>query len=170
MGSRASITDSQPVHGVKMLFNVPVPMRDGVNLSADIYLPDAPGAFPTVLNRTPYDNSTQNHADLGVFYAQRGYVYVVQDCRGRYDSEGLFYAYHDDARDGYDTQEWIGGQPWCNGSIGTSGESYGGHTQWMPAPLGSRYLKAMVPRVTPSDIWKEDAYSAGVFRLALGLF
>ena len=170
MGSKASTTGSQPVHGVNMLFNVPVPMRDGVNLSADIYLPDAPRAFPTVLNRTPYDNSTQNHADLGGFYAQRGYVYVVQDCRGRYDSEGVFYAYHDDARDGYDTQEWIGGQPWCNGSIGTSGESYGGHTQWMPASLGSRYLKAMVPRVTPSDIWKEDAYSAGVFRLALGLF
>jgi hypothetical protein len=153
-----------------MLFDVPVPMRDGVNLSADIYLPEAPGPFPTVLTRTPYDNSTQDHVDFGIFYAQRGYAYVVQDCRGRYDSEGVFYAYHDDANDGFDTQEWVGGQPWCNGKIGTAGSSYGGHTQWMPAPLASKYLKAMVPRVTASDIWKEDAYTGGVFRLALGLF
>jgi putative CocE/NonD family hydrolase len=166
----ASEEDSQPFHEVKMRFDVPVAMRDGVKLSADIYLPDAPGPFPAVLSRTPYDNSTDVHVDLGLFYARRGYAYVAQDCRGRYDSEGTFYAYTADAEDGFDTQEWVGGQAWCNGKIGTVGASYGGHTQWMPAPLGSKYLKAMVPRVTPSDIWIEDAYAGGVFRLALGLF
>ena len=166
----ASIAGSQPVHEVKMRFDVSVTMRDGVNLSADIYLPDAPGPFPTVLYRTPYDNSTDDHVDLGHFYARRGYAYVTQDCRGRYDSEGTFYAYTADAEDGFDTQEWVGNQPWCSGKIGTVGASYGGHTQWMPAPLGSEYLKAMVPRVTASDLWIEDTYACGVFRLALGLF
>ena len=170
METRDSSTESRPIYGVKMRFDVPVPMRDGVNLSADIYLPDAPGPFPTILTRTPYDNSTQVHVDQGIFYAQRGYAYVAQDCRGRYDSEGVFYAYHDDAKDGYDTQEWAGGQPWCDGKIGTVGESYGGHTQWMPAPLRSQYLKAMVPRVTASDIWKGDAYVGGAFRVALALY
>ena len=165
-----SIGGSRDVEGVRMLFDVPVPMRDGVNLSADIYLPDASGSFPTVLYRTPYDNSLQDHADRGIFYARQGYAYVVQDCRGRYDSEGTFYAYTADAEDGFDTQEWVGSQRWCNGKIGTVGASYGGHTQWMPAPLGSEYLKAMVPRVTASDLWIEDTYARGVFRLALGLF
>ena len=110
-----------------MLFDVPVPMRDGVTLSADIYLPDDAGPFPAVLYRTPYDNSVQEHVDRGIYYARRGYAYVVQDCRGRYDSEGTFYAYTTDAEDGYDTQEWVGGQPWCDGKIGTVGASYGGH-------------------------------------------
>ena len=164
------MTGSHDFQGVRMLFDVPVPMRDGVTLSADIYLPDDAGPFPAVLYRTPYDNSVQEHVDRGIFYARRGYAYVVQDCRGRYDSEGTFYAYTTDAEDGYDTQEWVGCQPWCDGKIGTVGASYGGHTQWMPAPLGSKYLKAMVPRVTASDIWIEDAYAGGAFRLALALF
>lgn len=165
-----SIGGSRDFEGVRMLFDVPVPMRDGVNLSADIYLPDAPGSFPAVLYRTPYDNSVQEHVDRGIFYAREGYAYITQDCRGRYDSEGTFYAYTADAEDGFDTQEWVGSRPWCNGKVGTVGASYGGHTQWMPAPLGSEYLKAMVPRVAASDLWIEDTYVRGVFRLALGLF
>lgn len=169
MQKNVSSTGSQPVYGVKFLFDTSVPMRDGVKLSADIYLPDAPGPFPTVLFRTPYDNGTQQCVDWGLFYARRGYAFVAQDCRGRYDSEGVFYAWHDEAEDGYDTQEWIGRQSWCNGKIGTRGGSYGGLTQWLPAPLRSQYLKAMVPTVTPSDFWREDNYFGGAFALGLNL-
>jgi putative CocE/NonD family hydrolase len=162
-------TVSQPLHGIKMQFDVPIPMRDGIRLSGDLYFPDAPGPFPVILTRTPYDNSAQRFVDWARFYARRGYAFVAQDCRGRYDSEGVFYAWHDEARDGYDTQEWIGRQPWCNGHIGTVGASYGGLTQWLSAPLRSQYLKAMAPRVTPSDFWREDNYFGGAFALGLNL-
>ena len=168
---------STPDYAVNRLFHVPVPMRDGVKLSADIYLPDAPGPFPTVLHRTPYDNSLsrvmtrgRDQVDRGFgFYPSRGYAFVAQDCRGRFDSEGVFYAWHDDITDGYDTQEWVGAQPWCDGNIGTVGSSYGALTQWLSAPLRSRYLRAMVPRVSQSDFWRETNYFGGAFSLALNL-
>ena len=163
-------TGSQPVHGVTMRFDVPVPTRDGVKLSTDIYLPDTPGSFPALLVRTPYDNSEQRYVDEGRFYSSRGYAYVVQDCRGRYDSEGVFYAWFDEAKDGYDSQEWVGQQPWCDGKIGTLGASYDGFTQWISAPQRSRYLKAMVPRVMHSDTWRETHYFGGAFALTLALY
>ena len=122
-------TGSQPVHGVTMRFDVPVPTRDGVKLSTDIYLPDTPGSFPALLVRTPYDNSEQRYVDEGRFYSSRGYAYVVQDCRGRYDSEGVFYAWFDEAKDGYDSQEWVGQQPWCDGNVAMYGSSFMGATQ-----------------------------------------
>ncbi len=169
MEQHASRQGSRPIYQVKFRFDVMASMRDGVKLSCDIYLPDEPGPFPTILFRTPYDNSTQRCVDWGLFYARRGYAFVAQDCRGRYDSEGIFYAWHDEAKDGYDAEEWIGRQPWCNGKIGTVGGSYGGLTQWLPAPLRSQYLKAMVPSVTPSDFWREDNYFGGAFALGLNL-
>ena len=169
--------NSPPIYGVKMLFDVPVPMRDGVNLSADVYLPEGPGPFPTVLHRTPYDNSgtrgltpSRDSVDEGFFfYPRRGYAFVAQDCRGRYDSEGLFRPWHQEIEDGYDTQEWVGGQAWCDGNIGTVGASYGALTQWLSAPLRSKYLKAMVPRVSQSDFWRETNYFGGAFCLVLSL-
>ena len=163
-------TASQPVHEVRMRFDVPVAVRAGVKLSTDIYLPDASGPFPALLVRTPYDNSEQRYVDEARFYASRGYAYAVQDCRGRYDSEGVFYAWFDEAKDGYDTQEWIGQQPWCDGKIGTLGASYDGFTQWISAPLRSKYLKAMVPRVMHSDAWRETHYFGGAFALTLALY
>ena len=162
---------SPPAHDVKMRFDVPTPMRDGVRLSTDIYLPDADGPFPVVLVRTPYDNSTALHLDSGRFYARRGYVYAAQDCRGRYDSEGDFDALHQEAEDGHDTLEWIGAQEWCNGRVGMAGASYDGLTQWQAAPLRSRYLRAIAPRVVQSNFWTHGAYvGPGAFSLVLGLF
>ena len=128
-------------------------MRDGVKLSADIYLPDAPGPFPTILHRTPYDNSITRGLTRGSdaieqsfgFYPSRGYAFVTQDCRGRFDSEGVFNPWHQEIEDGYDTQEWVGSQPWCDGNIGTVGGSYGALTQWLPAPLRSKYVKRWYP-------------------------
>src|SRR5258708_6593958 len=68
---------------VKMEFDARVRMPDGITLSADVYRPDAPGKFPVILVRTPYDNGTAPNVRRGKFWASRGYVYVVQDVRGR---------------------------------------------------------------------------------------
>ena len=77
---------SQPDYKVKYEFNVRIPMRDGVETSADIYRPDAEGKFPVILVRTPYDNSRD--LNNGPYFAKRGYIYITQDVRGRGDSDG----------------------------------------------------------------------------------
>src|SRR4029079_563912 len=91
---------------VKMEFNVRVPMRDGVTLSADIYRPDTAGKFPVIVVRTPYDNGTAPNLITGKKWAAKGYVYLVQDVRGRGDSDGEFYPLVTEAADGYDTIQW----------------------------------------------------------------
>lgn len=154
---------SQPVYQVIQELDVKVSMRDGIRLSTNIYRPDAPGKFPVLLMRSPYGNGGPDDKE-GHYYARRGYVVVIQDTRGRYGSEGIFDAMQSEAPDGYDTQQWAGEQSWCNGKIGTIGGSYLGFTQWMPAPLGSPYLKTMFPTKTFSDFYKE-AYVGGAFRI-----
>jgi hypothetical protein len=145
--------------------DVKAPMRDGVNLAANVFRPKSEGPFPVILMRTPYGKMDENMGD-GKRYTAAGYAMVVQDCRGRGKSEGVWDPFRYDVQDGYDTQEWIGHQSWCNGSIGTAGGSYGGWTQWAPAPKASRYLKAMVP-VVPFGNAYDLAYSGGAFQLAL---
>ena len=152
-----------------MVFDERVPMRDGVTLSADIYLPVTTPPWSAVLLRTPYDNSAPRYVEWARRFVQGGYAFVVEDCRGRYDSGGDFYAWHNEASDGFDTQEWLGAQPWCSGRIGTVGASYDGATQWQSAPLRSRYLRAMSTQMTPSDFWLEDEYVGGAFALALNV-
>jgi len=157
---------SQPIYDVKMELNVMVPMRDGVRLSADIYRPDAPGRFPVLLERTPYNNNNNYYFERGTYYARRGYVFMVQDTRGRHDSEGEWYPLIYEAEDGYDTQEWAGTQPWSTGKVGTIGASYVGWTQWYPAPLANKHLACMVPYVAPPNPFKNFPYENGVLFLA----
>lgn len=154
---------SQPIYQVIEELDVKVTMRDGIRLSTNIYRPDVPGNFPVLLMRSPYGNGGPDDKE-GHYYARRGYVVVIQDTRGRYGSEGIFNAMQTEALDGYDTQQWAGEQSWCNGKIGTIGGSYLGFTQWMPAPLGSPYLKTMFPTKTFSDFYRE-AYVGGAFRI-----
>jgi uncharacterized protein len=161
---------SEALHDVEYDMDLKVPMRDGVFLSADVYRPAGLRNAPAILFRTPYDNGRSQTVQQAVWYARRGYAYVSVDCRGRYDSDGEWYAWHDEANDGYDTQEWLGAQAWCDGQIGTVGGSYGGLTQWLPAPKRSTHLKAMVPRVTPSDFWHQDNYVGGAFHLCLNMW
>src|SRR5262249_34263717 len=130
-------------YNVRMLFDAKTPMRDGVNLSSDIYLPEARGPFPTVLIRTPYDNNIDGNIQKARRLANNGYACVVQDCRGRFDSEGVYYPFHQEGPDGFDTQEWIGRQEWSSGKIGMAGGSYVGITQWTSAPFRSQYLTCM---------------------------
>ncbi len=148
------------MYDVRFLYDLKVPMRDGINLSADIFLPKVVltkggDNFPTLLLRTPYESLLQMHIEWGVWWAKRGYAVVIQDCRGRFKSEGTFYAYHDDGRDGHDTLAWIAEQPWSNGKIGTSGRSYGGLFQWQLAPYRSPHLTAMAPQVIMGDYFRD---------------
>ena len=136
---------------VEIRRNVMVPMRDGVGLSTDIYLPASEGPFPALLMRTIYDKTAESNVEWVPRFVERGYAVVMQDCRGKYASEGEWEAYVNEAQDGFDCQEWIGAQPWCDGGIGMFGASYDGFTQSLTAPLRSRYLKAPVPTVSQQD-------------------
>jgi uncharacterized protein len=145
--------------------DVKIAMRDGVKLAANIFRPKGEGRFPVILMRTPYGRPGEKGGDPRR-YTAAGYTFVEQDCRGRGKSEGVWDPFRYDVEDGFDTQEWIGQQPWCDGSIGTAGGSYVGWTQWAPAPKGSRYLKAMVPTVPFGNAY-DLAYTGGAFQLAL---
>lgn len=145
------MTSSRLSQPFEMKIDVGVPARDGVLLSTDIYHPKSGGPFPALLLRTIYDNQNASHMASVARFVERGYAVVLQDCRGRFDSGGEFNPYFQEAEDGYDTQEWIGAQPWCDGNIGTFGGSYVGFTQSLTAPLRSRYLKALVPTVSQQD-------------------
>jgi putative CocE/NonD family hydrolase len=131
------------LQGVTVESDVMVRMRDGVRLATDVYRPaGAAGALPVILERTPYDKTGVSRSEVSVerpmpatraevaaFFARHGYAVVMQDCRGRYRSEGEFTKYLSEAEDGYDTLAWLAGQDWCNGRVGTMGLSYGAHTQ-----------------------------------------
>ena len=118
---------------LKWEINVPMKMRDGVVLYADICRPDKPGKFPAVLTRLPYNKNIAFPAGSGYMNPQRfaraGYVSVVQDVRGTGSSEGEAYFWHQEYQDGYDSVEWLAEQPWCDGNVGMSGFSYYGYTQ-----------------------------------------
>ncbi len=145
------------------MFDVKVPMRDGVNLATSIFLPLSGDSFPVVLVRTAYNRN----GFLDSFFLNQGIAMVVQDCRGRYDSEGAFEPFVNEPSDGFDTLEWIGHQSWCNGRIGMYGDSYLAAVQFAVGPMQSPYLKALNPRFMAVDCWKHAYYVDGAFSLAL---
>lgn len=125
---------------------VMVPMRDGVRLATDVYLPHAdvaPEGWPTILIRTPYERAAQTNREVGRRFAHHGYAVVVQDVRGRYDSEGAFEPFINETDDGVDCITWVGEQPWCNGKVGTLGTSYLAVTQSCLATQDPPYLSSM---------------------------
>lgn len=126
-----------------------VRMRDGVRLATDVYLPDTDGPVPVVLTRLPYDKNGQLLVPVQ-FYAEalleRGYALVAQDCRGKFRSEGQTVPWVSEAHDGYDTIEWIVNQPWSNGRVGMTGNSYTGYTQWAALSTNHPALRAIAPR------------------------
>ncbi len=140
-----------------------VPMRDGITLATDIYLPTEDGCFPVVLLRTAYNRTLY----YDPYFPRHGMALVVQDCRGRYDSEGEHYPFVTEADDGADTLAWLGVQSWCNGRIGMFGDSYLGAVQYAVAPSGNPLLAALNARFMSGDCWKRAYYIDGVFSLAL---
>ena len=140
--------------------------RDGTVLRADVYRPDAPGRFPVIVERTPYNKS--GFVDRGRKLAERGYVFVIQDVRGRYASDGEFQpgfysADHVDAEDGYDAVEWAAALPWSNGRVGTVGSSYDGWTQLELAHTRPPHLEAMIPQAIAANLL--DREMSAVLRL-----
>ncbi|MBV6458138.1 MAG: hypothetical protein HONBIEJF_01261 [Fimbriimonadaceae bacterium] len=140
---------SQPEFETERLDKEMAPMRDKVQLAADVVKPKGDGKHPVILIRTPYGRKAS--AAEGGFWATRGYVLVSQDVRGRGDSEGEFYPPFFERQDGYDTLEWISKQSWCDGNIGMIGGSYLGWVQWYAAVTGHKALKCIVPQVSPTD-------------------
>lgn len=143
-----------------------IPMRDGVRLATDIRRPAGDGPFPVVLARTPYGKADDD-PDAQDPYTPHAYAYVVQDCRGTGLSEGAWEPFVNDRADGLDTQDWILGQSWCDGSICTTGGSYVGFTQWIVAPEARDHHKAMFTTVPLTDWHRDCAYIGGAFGLGL---
>lgn len=143
--------------------NIKVPMRDGVRLATTVCLPEGDGPFPVVLVRTAY-----NRVGIpGPAYAERGLALVVQDVRGRYDSEGEYYPFINEEADGADTLRWLRGQAWCNGKVGMLGDSYLAATQFYAALAGDEALCAINPRFMAGDCFKRAYYCDGAFSLGL---
>ena len=161
--------------------NVMVSMRDGVRLAADIYLPSngdqvADGQFPVILERTPYDKTSPRNVTNGKYFARRGYVTVYQDVRGRFASEGEWYAFAKEAPDGFDTVQWLGAQPWSDGQVGTMGASYAGSDQCALATLNPSHLSTMIVAVGAANYYHgsmrqngalEQRFMVYAFRMAM---
>ncbi len=151
----AAGTPSAKSYEIKIEFNRRVRMRDGIELSADIYRPDGPGRFPIILSRTPYTKTSASSLKIARYFVSNGYVFVTMDVRGRGDSDGTFTPYVNDGQDGYDAIEWTAAQEWSTGKVGTIGGSYNGAIQWLTAVQQPPHLAAMIPMVSPSDPFVE---------------
>jgi uncharacterized protein len=130
-------------------YDVGVPMRDGVRLSANIFRPLGPGPFPTVFTLTPYNKDTS--LEQAWRWVRRGYAFVPVDVRGRYDSHGAFDAWRDDSEDGSDVITWIASQSWSDGRVATMGGSYPGMNQWLMAKQANPGHAAIMGYVAPAD-------------------
>jgi putative CocE/NonD family hydrolase len=135
-------------------FNIRIPMRDDLTLSADLTLPESLPA-PVVVLRTPYGKSGEPQSKRATTFAKAGYATLSVDVRGRGDSDGEFQPYRNDGKDGFDVIEWAAAQDWCNGDVATHGGSYLGRVQWLTALERPPALRAMVCIVTPSDPFVE---------------
>jgi putative CocE/NonD family hydrolase len=136
-------------------FNVRIPVRDGINLAADITFPETLPAAAVVM-RTPYGKGGEVPSKRAGELAAGGYVFVTADVRGRGDSEGTFVPYRNDGPDGYDVIEWVAAQDWCTGAVASFGGSYPGQIQYLTALERPPSLRAMVVMVTPSDPFVEN--------------
>ena len=154
-----------------------VPMRDGVRLATDVYRPAdengsaIDGKFPVILGRTSYDKSNPVIwvDPIANFFVPRGYVVLLQDLRGRGESEGTGQYFHtanvNEGKDGYDTIEWAASQSWCNGKVGMVGASHGGIVQNMASLERPPHLAALWVDVAPTNAFKWEARQGGAMGL-----
>jgi|HubBroStandDraft_6_1064221.scaffolds.fasta_scaffold10987_4 putative CocE/NonD family hydrolase len=154
--------------GVRLERGVRARMRDGVELVSDHYYPPQPGPQPTLLMRQPYGRdiaSTVVYAHP-VWFARNGYNVVIQDVRGRGDSEGDFYPFRNEGADGADTIAWLRTRPESNGRVGMYGFSYQGMTQFLAAAEQPEGLMCIAPGMTAFDLYHGWFYHQGALRLA----
>jgi hypothetical protein len=179
-------TNGAEQYGLIVVKDVMVPMRDGVKLATDLYLPASNGAiaqgkFPVLVVRTPYGKNPpaarpnelpveEKELDAASNFAKHGYVVVVQDVRGRFGSEGKFDFAVNEGPDGYDTVEWAAAQPWSDGNVGSYGASYLAHVQNAMAVLRPPHLRTMFITVGAGNYYEEGAWRGGAFMLLHNVF
>ncbi|MFC2169551.1 CocE/NonD family hydrolase [Acidobacteriota bacterium] len=172
-----------PKYEINIEQSIMLPMPDGVRLSTDVYFPEGVGEkLPVVLIRTPYNKNRYREYRPGPRYsvahlfAGQGFIVVVQDCRGRYESEGKYTVQLTDVEDGNATITWAGTQSWSNGNVGTYGCSQLGEIQIIQAKMKNPHLKAMIPQAAGGAVGSAgNRYSiwgnfyGGVSELASGV-
>jgi putative CocE/NonD family hydrolase len=143
----------QPLSAITVELDVPMQLRDGVTLRANIYRPADEGRWPVLMTRLPYGKDLPIGGALldPVQAARRGYVVIVQDTRGTGTSDGVWYPFVHEAQDGVDAIAWAAALPWSDGQVGMYGASYFGFTQWSAAIHRPPALKAIVPFQTWRD-------------------
>lgn len=156
---------------IKIERNVPVPMRDGVLLYADIYRPVTTNLLPVILQRLPYEKEAAHaiHFAHPSWYAKHGYIVVVQDTRGRWSSEGEWYPFFNEANDGFDTIAWASRLPGSTGQVAMYGASYGGATQLLAAITSPPALQCICPAFASSDFYNGWTYEGGALHLAFAV-
>ncbi len=155
---------SPDIHNVKSIGTYNVIARDGASLATDVWLPclsEESDRYPAVLIRTPYGRFS--NIEYWYRFVRRGYALVVQDIRGRDDSDGEWVPYKYDREDGDDTLNWIAGQSWSDGSVGMIGASYLGNVQWAAASSGNPHLKALVSMVTSGPAFVDIERKGGTY-------
>ena len=129
--------------------NVEMVTRDGTILRSDIFCPDAPGQYPTLVSRTPYDKRRPAYRRVAAYMAAQGYVCVLQDIRGTHASDGQYFLARNgrhqtrDADDGYDAVEWAAGLPQSDGQVCIWGHSYSSWSAWVAAGAQPPSLRAL---------------------------
>ncbi len=159
---------SQATFGIKHVDGQSMKTRDGVRLTQDVLLPDAPGRYPTILLRTPYGRA--NDAVASTWFVSHGYAVVCQDCRGRGSSDGAWDPFVNERKDGYDAIDWVSHQDWSDGNVGMIGGSYGGFVQWSAAVERHPALKCIIPQVSPPDAMHNLPYENGTIMLYSSLW
>jgi putative CocE/NonD family hydrolase len=154
--------------GVRLERGVRARMRDGVELVSDHYYPPGTGPQPTLLMRQPYGRDIASTVVFAhpVWFARHGYNVVIQDVRGRGDSEGDFYPFRHEGADGADAIAWLRTRPESNGRVGMYGFSYQGMTQLLAAAEQPAGLQCISPGMTAGDLYHGWFYHGGALRLA----
>ncbi len=152
------------------LWDLRTPMRDGVELSTDLYLPPdglSGAPYPLILIRTPGSNQHPQYVKSARHLSDHGFAVAIQDVRGRHDSEGRFYPFVNEGVDGYDSIEWFASQAWCTGKIGMMGASYSAWAQWAAARERPPHLAALASTATWGSSHQGMPYRSGCVALPM---
>lgn len=185
-------TASHAAVGMRVLWDAPIPMDDGIELRANVYLPAGEGSYPVVMSMTDYakdlpfsqgypgawavvvetaPDAARNTSGKYISFEApdpekwvvHDYAVVIVDSRGIGRSPGTIDSFSD--REGDDfalAVDWVGEQPWCDGNVGLLGMSYLGTTQWLCASRRPRHLKAIIPWQATDDFLRQAGYHGGI--------
>ena len=165
--------ESKPEYDFVLEENIKVRARDGVELATDVFYPaqkgsdsPLPGKHPALLHRTPYNKTeVEQSSNFCRWFARRGYIAVIQDCRGCFRSGGEVNFLVPEAEDGFDTMQWIKEQEWSDGKVGTWGTSWAGWTQTALAGLGPDNLATMIPNQSGANGHSSSVRQGGALEL-----